>query len=60
MTMREIEIRRLELDIEETKLNKEECDAQIRFDGRRNVIDRERTDLDIKMMENEVVELKEI
>lgn len=60
MTMKEIEIRRLELDIEEIKLNKEEVDAQLRFDERRNIINSERIDLDIEMTEIELASLKEI
>lgn len=58
MTAKEIEIRGLELDIAETKLNKEEFDSQIRFEERRNVINRERTDLDIAMIEIEIAKMK--
>ena len=59
MTKEEIEIRRLELDIEETKLYREETEAQIIFNERRVTIERERNDLDVKMMEVEVADLKE-
>jgi hypothetical protein len=58
--MKQIEIRGLELDIKETQLNKEEFDAQTRFDERRAEIDRERTDLYIEMKELQITELKEI
>lgn len=59
MNREEINIRSLELDIEETKLNREEMEAQIIFDDRRAVITMERNYLDIKSMELEVVKLKE-
>ena len=59
MTAKEIEIRGLELDIAETKLNKEEFDAQTRFQERRNVINTERTELDIKMMELRITGLED-
>ena len=58
MSREEIEIRRLELDIEETKLYREEFEAQRLFDERRATVERERNDLDVKMMEHEVADLK--
>lgn len=56
--MKDIEIRGLELDIKETRLNKDEFEAQIRFDERRAEIDRERADLFIEMKNVEIAGLK--
>lgn len=59
MTREEIDIRSLELDIKETKLNRDEIESQKLFDDRRAEINLERNDLDIKSMEMDVAEIKE-